>query len=72
MDQRDCRGGVLMQTVQHFGESIEVSRLVRHYRDMARGSRFPNRRELYRDLLRSVIRQFREQRAEQFEQREAA
>lgn len=51
------------ERITHLGVTLPLSKWVAHYRMMIRGSRWPNRKQLYRDLLRCVIREARQQRA---------
>lgn len=58
--------------VHHMGETIALSKLIRHYRLMARNARFPRDRAFWRTLTRMVIAEYREQQAAPVEQRQAA
>jgi hypothetical protein len=54
------------------GESVPLDAYIRNLRTMARLTPFAGTRAFYHDLLRNVIRETREQRAERAEHRRAA
>lgn len=56
--------------VRTMGETIQLDKLVKHYRQCARW--WPGSATFWRLRLRTVIRQYREQQAELAEHREAA
>jgi hypothetical protein len=60
------------ERVQHLGQSVPLWAYIRNLRTMARLTPFAGTRGFYRDLLRAVIRETREQRAERAEHRRAA
>lgn len=62
----------MTQTVRHLGETIDLWKLIANYRLMARSTRFPKTRQFYRDMLKRVIADYREQQGGRAEQREAA
>lgn len=57
-------------TVNHMGETLPLGKLIAHYRMQARNN--PRSADFWRQLMRTVIAQYREQQAEMAEQRKAA
>jgi hypothetical protein len=62
----------MTERVIAMGESVPLDAYIRNLRTMARLTPFAGTRAFYRDLLRNVIRETREQRSERAEHREAA
>lgn len=51
------------ERVIHDGQSYNLAALIKHYRNARRAARLPEGKDMYRDLLRCVIREARQQRA---------
>jgi hypothetical protein len=62
----------MTERVIAMGESVPLDAYIRNLRTMARLTPFAGTRAFYRDLLRNVIRETREQRVAQFQMEKAA